>query len=100
MKMRDKGLSYEAAGHAVQSAIAFKMEKEPEGATTPKHLRVGIDMSKSDMLGLVMLLMNKGVITEDEYEEYVRVAANEELAMHEDDINKRYGGKGSRITFR
>jgi hypothetical protein len=88
--MRDLGLSYEQAAHGVQTAIAYAMEKGGT-ATEPKHLRVGIDMEKSDMLGLVELLIAKGVFTSAEYLEYVRLAANEELAMRE----AEYGGKFS-----
>jgi hypothetical protein len=82
MKMRDLGLTYVQAAHGVQTAIAFDMENGGT-ATTPKHLRVGVDMSKSDMLGLAMLLISKGVITQEEYIEHMRLAANEELAARE-----------------
>ena len=53
---------------------------------TPKHLRVGVDMTKSDALGLACLLIDKGVFTEAEYIEYMRLAANQELAMREDEV--------------
>jgi len=56
-------------------------------------MRVGIDMSKADMLGLTVLLVDKGVITEAEYIEAMRLGANEELAMREEE----HGGK---LTFR
>ncbi len=81
-KMRDLGLTYEQAAHGVQTAIAFDMT-QGSTASTPKHLRVGVDMSKADMMGLTMLLISKGVITLDEYTEHMRLAANEELAMRE-----------------
>ena len=81
-KMRDLGLTYEQAAHGVQAAIAFDIGRGST-ASTPKHLRVGVDMSKADMLGLAMLLISKGVITEEEYIEHMRLAANEELAMRE-----------------
>jgi hypothetical protein len=83
MKMRDLGLTYEQAAHGVQTAIAFDMENGGKAAT-PKHLRVGVDMSKADMLGLTMLLISKGIITQEEYAEHMRLAANEELAMREE----------------
>ena len=81
-KPTDLGLSYEAAAHGVQTAIAYAMETG-DNATAPKHMRVGVDMTKADMGGLAMLLIAKGVFTSDEYVEAVRLAANTELAMRE-----------------
>jgi len=91
-KLRDLGLTYEQAAHGVQTAIAYGIEQGSK-ATEPKHMRVGIDMSKADMLGLAVLLIDKGIITSDEYLEAMRLSANEELAMREEE----HGGK---IEFR
>lgn len=82
MAMRDMGLSYVAAAHGVQTAIAHSINTGGK-AHEPKHLRVGIDTSKADMLGLAELLIAKGVFTGEEYAEYMRLAMNEELAMRE-----------------
>ncbi len=95
-EMRDLGLTYEEAAHGVQTAMAVDIAAGKR-ATEPKHLRVGIDMSKSDMLGLAMLLMDKGVFTSEEYVEYMRLAANEEVAMRED-VSKY--GPGPKVSFR
>ena len=81
-KMRDLGLTYEQAAHGVQTAIAFDMENGGKAAT-PKHLRVGVDMSKADMMGLAMLLISKGVFTLAEYTEHMRLAATEEWPQRE-----------------
>ena len=91
-RLRDLGLTYLEAVHGVQCAIGHGMN-EGKTATEPKHMRTGVDMQKADMLGLAMLLIDKGIITGEEYNEYMRLAANEELAMREDE----YGG---RIKFR
>lgn len=94
-KLRDLGLTYEQAGHGVQTAVAYDMHNAASpnhGATEPKHLRVGLDMSKSDQMGLATLLMDKGVFTPEEYVEYMRLAANEELAQRE--------AANPRFTFR
>ncbi len=90
--LRDLGLTYEEATHGVQTAIAYDIDQGRK-ATEPKHMRVGIDMSKADMLGLAILLIEKGIITSDEYIEAMRLSANEELAMREEE----YGGK---VKFR
>ena len=84
-KLRDLGLTYEEAAHGVQTAIAFDIS-EGRKTTEPKHMRVGIDMSKADMLGLAVLLIKKGIITYDEYIEAMRLSANEELAMREEEV--------------
>lgn len=96
MKFRDLGLGYEEAGHGVQSAVRFEMTQAgvrdggPE-ANMLKHLRTGLDMRAGDMAGLAQLLIDKGVITEAEYVEALRLAANEELARYEEHIQKTYG---------
>lgn len=101
LKLRDLGLSYEGATHGVQTAIKFRMEteqvEENKSFVGRKHMRTGIDMSKADMLGLATLLIDKGIITPEEYMEAMRLAANNELAMHEDEANANGGPK---ITFR
>jgi hypothetical protein len=55
------------AAYAIQSAIAFLIERGGFDAATPKHLRVGIDTAKADHGALAELLIRKGVITEEEY---------------------------------
>lgn len=55
---------YRQAAHAVQTGIAFAPDKTDQ---TPKHLRVGVDLSKSDMSGLIWLLMEKKLFTRLEY---------------------------------
>lgn len=92
LKVEDKGLTYEEAGHGIQSAIAFAMGQD-KNFTAPKHLRVGIDLTKSNIMGLVSLLVDKGIITHDEYHETLRLAANSELARYEDYVDKTYGVK-------
>lgn len=54
---------YTAAAHRVQTAIEFGVAPK---AMEPKHMRVGIDMSKADMAGLARLLIEKGVFTLEE----------------------------------
>lgn len=57
---------YMSLAHAVQSGIASCIAVGWTG-TQPKHLRVGIDTQKSDSGALVKLLLDKGIITEEEY---------------------------------
>lgn len=87
----DLGLTYEEAAHGVQSVKAFEEANDFSGGMTPKHLRTGLDLRAADMMGLACLLIDKGIITEEEYMEYMRLGANTELAREQD----KYG-----MTFR
>lgn len=71
-------LSYEEAMHGVQSAIAHAINLG-EKLATPKHLRVGVDSCMVTDDAVARLLIKKGLITEEEYIEEVRIAANREL---------------------
>lgn len=93
--MRDLGLSYEQAAHGIQTAIKYELENCREHIMSSrtdkdKHLRVGIDLRAADASGLAKLLIDKGVFTADEYVEYMRLAANEELARYTDYIRKQF----------
>lgn len=96
--MRDLGLSYEAAAHGVQTAIAYDMGQGRK-ATEPKHMRTGIDLSKAEQAGLAKLLIDKGLFTIEEYVEAMRIAVNEEVALREEEANRRNPG-GLQIVFR
>lgn len=82
-KRRDLGLDYMAAMHGIQSAIKYEMETGISEKTTPKHLRVGVDSGMINDAALALLMIQKGIITMDEYMESVRLQANEELAAYQ-----------------
>ncbi|MEH2525854.1 MULTISPECIES: hypothetical protein [unclassified Bradyrhizobium] len=95
--MRDLRLTYEQALHGIQSAIRFEMSRSgiPDDEHNPtsrmmKHLRVGIDMRAADHAAVAGLLIEKGIITEEEYLERMRLAANEELARYEEYVRDTY----------
>lgn len=75
----DLGLTYEQAAHGMQTAVAFSMNTGRSAPTEPKHLRTGINLAMSDHAGLAYLLIRKDVISEDEYREALRQAANHEV---------------------
>lgn len=79
---------YETAAHRVQSAIAAHPNPRQ---CEPKHMRVGVDMSKSDQGGLAKLLLKKGVFSEAEYFEAMADAAEEEAQRYEDELSVLYG---------
>lgn len=92
--MSDKGKlaqlneRYERAAHRVQTALAFMPGHDN---MTPKHLRVGIDMGKSDMAGLAKLLIEKGVFTIEEYIEAITKSAEAEADTYEHELSVRTG---------
>lgn len=82
MSLEEDRQRYIDAAHAVQSAIAFTMGPETE----PKHLRVGIDITKSDQGALATLLIEKGVITEAEYFKALADGMEREKTMWETEL--------------
>lgn len=89
--------AYIAAGHRIQTAIAILMGRDPNwGPVQPKHMRTGIDMSKSDQAGLVTLLIAKGVFTKDEYIAAVTQSATDEANAYETSVQAVLGHRGVR----
>lgn len=91
IEMEDLGMSYEAAAHGIQTVKAMELSSGDPNAIskfTPKHMRTGIDLTKAEMAGFAALLINKGVITLEEYQEAMRLGVNNELALE----HKHYPG--------
>lgn len=86
---------YSAAMHAMQSGVKADIETDPnqrsQGATTPKHLRVGLNGALADQGALAKLLIAKGIFTEAEYLEAVADAAEAERARYEQILTERFG---------
>lgn len=89
-------LPYEAAQHAMQTGVAHEMEHRP-GPTTPKSLRVGINTALCDHAALIRLLVDKGVISDDEYRAAITDEMNREVKRYEKSLGKLLGTK---ITLR
>jgi len=87
-KLEEYRARYEIAAHRVQTALSLM---PGDRRMTPKHIRVGLDMGKSDQGALVTLLIEKGVFTVEEY--YLKVAefAEQEADSYEKEINQRTG---------
>jgi hypothetical protein len=58
---------YAAAAHAMQTGVAYDMGNGSRD-TEPKHLRVGVNSALVSVGGLATLLIDKGIITQEEYE--------------------------------
>lgn len=71
---------YQAAAHAVQSALAAVLGAlGPKAAgADPKHLRTGLNLVMADHGSLADLLIRKGVITEEEYLEAIAAGTERE----------------------
>lgn len=81
---------YLAAAHAMQSGVASKMVFDP-AETTPKHLRVGVNSAMSDHSALAKLLIEKGVITEEEYFSAIADAMEREKGLYEKTVSDHFG---------
>jgi hypothetical protein len=85
MSIEENKARYDAAAHAMQTGVAYEMNKGArDSATEPKHLRVGVNAAMADQEGLVRLLIRKGVITEEEYFEAVADSMEAELKRYQD----------------
>ena len=84
--------TYNSLAHAVQTGIAFMMQHSTE-FTSPKHLRTGLDMRAVDHGALVALLIEKKVITEEEYAAKLVEYAEREVKAYEADISLKLGAK-------
>lgn len=90
---------YTGAGHRIQTAIAVLIGRDADYTPVqPKHMRVGIDLSKSDMAGLARLLIEKGVFTEAEYVDAITRAAEDEAAAYEKEVQAVLGNRGVRVA--
>lgn len=76
--------------HAVQTGIAMEIEIG-KAATSPKHLRVGINSAMCDHAALVRLLIEKGVITAEEYITEIEAELDREIARYEERLSEHFG---------
>jgi hypothetical protein len=85
---------YERAIHAMQSGVAFEMAQSggPDpGDTAEKHLRVGVNSALCDSAALARLLVEKGVITQDELERAVADEMEREVDRYRARIREATG---------
>jgi len=88
---------YLDACHAMQTGVKYEMEKdllrgvEPH-ATTPKHLRVGVNSALVSHGALVKLLVEYGVLNEDDYIKSQADAMEAEVALYEERANRGNAG--------
>lgn len=86
--------TYEEALHAMQTGVAAQMSLDPPddtAATSPKHLRVGVNSAMVDTGALISLLVKKGVFTKDEIAQEVTEYMNMEVDRYEEELSRRMG---------
>lgn len=88
--LEEKRQKYLALAHAVQSGVAAEMNIDP-GPTSPKHLRVGVNMAMVEHAALILLLMDKGIITEEEYYDALIDAMHHEIDGYKVRLAEYYG---------
>ncbi len=89
---------YYKALHAVQTGVGYLMERTTR-ETDPKHLRVGVNSSLINSSALAKLLIDKGLITQDEYEAVLADFAEAEKASYEKAVNDVFMNGEGRITL-
>ncbi len=85
---------YTAAMHAVQTGVTIRMNKgnlNESHETDPKHLRVGVNSALIDSAAVVKLLIEKGIITENEYFLALAEQAEFEAQSYEDELGLERG---------
>jgi hypothetical protein len=93
MTIQEKQILYHRLCHAVQTGVAMMLERRPNGDTTPKHLRVGVNIAMCEAAGMSRLLVRKGVITEDEYWDAMIEVMREEVARYKAEVNEAVGAR-------
>lgn len=94
---RRETMTYHEAVHAVQSGVlqmqhveAQQGKGENESSTGGKHLRTGLNLAMCDHAALVGLLIHKGLFTQEEYIEAIRIAAIDEVETYENKLRSHY----------
>lgn len=91
MAAADDAMRHASAAHAMQSGVAMEMNWN-SGPTDPKHLRVGVNTALSDQAGLARLLIEKGLITNDEYMKAIADEMEREAGRYQERIQEHFGG--------
>lgn len=74
----------------MQTGVEYKRQYDPS-ETTPKHLRVGVNSAMVDTATIAKLLIEKGIITEEEYFKTLADQMEEEAALYQAELTRRYG---------
>lgn len=92
--------SYRRAAHALQTATKLLAQYKPP-ADRYLDNRMGLNTALAEAYGMAKLLMEKGIISQEEYETAMLSAVEEEVERHKRWIEEATGGalKASSMTF-
>lgn len=76
--------------HAMQSGAAMKMNYDANDCS-PKHLRVGVNSAMVEHAALVQVLLDKGIITEEDYYQALNKWMENEVKIYRDWLSERLG---------
>lgn len=76
--------------HAMQTGVEY-LRQYDDSQTDPKHLKVGVNSTLVSSGALVKLLMDKGIITEQEYWDTLVRATREEVHEYEAQLKEHIG---------
>lgn len=97
--MRERETQQEAedrycrAAHAMQSGVKFSAELGISIDMTPKHLRTGVNSALVSNDALVTLLVEKGIITREEYSVALADAMEREVDRYTKILEHKLGKK-------
>jgi hypothetical protein len=86
---------YMSLMHAMQSGVKATMEAHGDtevAAHSPKHLRVGINASMILGSAIVKTLVDKGLITWEEFRDNEIELLKNEVKMYEQQLSEYHGG--------
>ena len=87
---------YMALMHAMQSGVKavtdIEQDKGDTAAHSPKHLRTGVNASMILGSAIVKTLVEKGLITWEEFRDNEIELLKNEVAMYEQKLSDYYGG--------
>lgn len=99
---------YQRMAHAMQSGVKMLMNYQEgpqpddikEASTSPKHLRTGVNSAMCDHAALVEMLVEKGIITPDEYQKAIADQMEAEVHRYERHVSDEIFAKtGNRIEI-
>lgn len=83
---------YHAACHAMQSGVAMELQTEAfKDSASPKHLRVGVNSAMVETSTIVRLLIEKGIITMDEWDKELADSMEEEVERYQQRLASLFG---------
>lgn len=89
-RIEDLRRRYRAACHAMQSGVAFTVERDPAD-TTPKHLRVGVNSAMVETSVLAHLLIGRGIFSTEDHLMALVEAMEAEVKLYEARIKQVTG---------